>query len=142
MSHTVESANGMIKIAAFVVGGVYMFRRFTEATAEQEKASTSLTPLGQFVIAWGTVFLTLSIIAPAAPTLAGNMALLLMIASLLANGIQVSKDLSAGMNRSVRERNLAVAMRRGRKPPGIRGPVGKESSAREAGEPLTEVGSV
>jgi hypothetical protein len=122
----------MIKTAALVVGGVYMFRRFTEGTAEQEKLSRKQTPLGQFVIAWGTVFFALSILAPAAPTLAGNMALLVMIASLLSNGIQVSGDLQAGMKRSLAERQTATRGRgrqahgRGAVPPGLQGPVGEE----------------
>jgi hypothetical protein len=130
----------MIKLAALVVGGVYVFRRFTEGTAEQEKRSTKIAPLGQFVIAWGTVFLVLSIAAPATPTLAGNMALLLMVASLLSNGIQVSADLKAGMNRSLKERQAAIKQSRGFNPPGLRGPVGRETSTTNP-EPL-EVRSV
>jgi hypothetical protein len=114
----------MIKVAALVVGGTYAFRRFTEGTAEQEKRSRKIAPLGQFVIAWGVVFFALSIMAPAAPSAAGNMALLVMIASLLANGVEVSRDLRAGMNRSLAERDSMLAgqaaHRRGRLPYGKR----------------------
>jgi hypothetical protein len=97
MRHTETSANQMIKISALVIGGVYLYRRFTEGTAEELKASKKLTPLPRFIVGWGVVFVGLSVIAPATPTLAGNMALMVMIASLLANGTEISKDLQAGL---------------------------------------------
>ncbi len=97
-------AHSMIRIAALVVGGTYAYRRFTEGTAEELKASTKIAPIGQFVIAWGVVFFGLSLIAGPLPTLAGNMAILVMLASLLANGVQISKDLKTGMQRSLKER--------------------------------------
>ena len=101
---TSESANSTIKAAALVVGGIYVYRRFTEGTAEELKASTKIAPLGQFILGWGVVFLTLSILADPLPSLAGHTALLLMLASLLANGIEVSKDLQAGLRKPREER--------------------------------------
>jgi hypothetical protein len=101
---TVDGANSAIKASALVVGGVYVYRRLTEGTAEELKASTQIAPLGNFLLGWGVVFLTLSLLAPAAPGTAGHMALLLMLASLLANGIQVSKDLQAGLKKPLAER--------------------------------------
>lgn len=129
---TVDGANSMIKTSAMVVGGVYLFRRFTEGTAEQEKRSRKLTPLGQFTIAWGVIFFSLSLLAPAAPGTAGNMALLVMVAALLTNGVEVSKDLGAGMQRSAKEQKLAArAAHRHGTPAGPRGPAGVEGE--EAG---------
>lgn len=142
MHHTPESANSMIKIGALLVGGIYAFRRFTEGTAEQEKRSTKLAPLGQFVIAWGTVFLVLSIIAPAAPTLAGNMALLLVVASLLSNGVQASKDIKAGMNRSLKERNAALPHRGAHRRGAASRPSAGEEASTETEPLLPEVRSV
>lgn len=102
MVKTGAQANSMIKIAALVVGGVYLYRRFTEGTAAELKVSETIPPLGRFAIGWGVVFFGLSLLAGPWPTLAGDMALLVMIASVLSNGVQVSKDLSKGLqaNRS------------------------------------------
>jgi hypothetical protein len=112
---TNEGASSMIKASALVVGGVYAYRRFTEGTAEELKASTTIAPLGQFLVGWGLVFFSLSVIAPAAPSLAGHIALLLMLASLLANGVQVSKDVQAGLRKPAEEREklLHPKQRRG-----------------------------
>lgn len=96
---TAEQANSMIKVSALVVGGVYLYRRLTEGSAEELKASTTVAPLGRFVVAWGVVFLSLSVLAGPSPTLAGSLALLVMLASLLANGVQVSKDVHAALTR-------------------------------------------
>ncbi len=108
MSHTTASANSMIRLAALAIGGIYLYRRFTEGTAEELKASTTIAPLGQFVIGWGVVFFGLSLLAPAAPTLAGNIALLTVVGSVLTNGTQISKDLSAGLAKPVAEREKLV----------------------------------
>lgn len=113
MTHTQASANQLIKIAALVVAGIYVYRRFTEGTAEELKASTKIAPLGQFVVAWSVVFFGLSLVAPAAPTLAGNMAFLVMLASILSNGVQVSADLQAGLKRPVAEREALIHPGRG-----------------------------
>jgi hypothetical protein len=118
---TTEQANSLIKTAAMVVAGLYLYRRFTENTAEESAAlvgppgmlgpthgsvpthpevavpASGVTPLGRFVVGWGVVFVVLSVAAGPYPTLAGNMALLLMIASLIANGSAVSKDLGKGL---------------------------------------------
>jgi hypothetical protein len=104
MTHTTGSANSMIKVAALVVAGIYAYRRFTEGTAQELKVSTKITPLGQFVVAWSVVFFGLTLLAGPTPTLAGNMAILVMLGSILANGQQVSKDLQAGLQNPVKER--------------------------------------
>lgn len=115
MHRTTEQANSLIKVTAMVVAGLYLYRRFTEAAsgeaqlpagkggppltpqAQRETVAHALPSLGRFVIGWGVVFVVLSIAAGPYPTLAGNMALLLMIASLIANGQAVSKDLGKGL---------------------------------------------
>lgn len=112
---TQAQADSTIKIAALVVGGIYAYRRFSETlSGEEAKADSKLTPLGQFIIGWSVVFLVLSLLAPASPTLAGNMALLVMIAALLSNGTQIAADLKLGLNRS-KEEQEALHPKRGRK---------------------------
>lgn len=113
MRHSAASANQLIKLSALVIGGIYLYRRFTEGTAEELKASTKIAPLGQFIVAWSVVFLGLSLIVPASPTLAGNMALLVMLASVLSNGVQVSADLQAGLKKPVKEREEALHPHKG-----------------------------
>jgi hypothetical protein len=86
-----------VKIAALVVGGIYAYRRFTEGTAAELEQTHAVTPLPQFVISWGVVFFTLSLLAGPVPTLAGNMAILVMLASLLSNGTHIAADLQKGV---------------------------------------------
>lgn len=97
---TTEQANSAIKVAALVVAGVYLYRRFTEGTAEELKASQKVTPLGRWLVGWGVVFFTLSIAAGPFPGGAGNMAILLALGSLLSNGVEISKDLGKGLETS------------------------------------------
>lgn len=96
---TTAQANSTIKVSALVVGGVYLYRRFTEGTAEELKASETVTPLGRFIIGWGVVFFGLSVLAGPLPGGAGNLAILLVLGTLLTNGVQVSKDLNKGLGR-------------------------------------------
>ena len=118
MSYTAAEAERMVKVSALVVGGVYLFRRFTETSAPAAglpggpagppapgaRAGEQLVPLGTFVLGWGFLYLSLSAVAASWPGFAGNMAVLVMVASLLANGIQVSKDLQRGLKYPGRER--------------------------------------
>lgn len=100
MTRSTEQANSAIKVAALVVAAVYLYRRFTEGTAEELKASQKLTPLGRWVIGWGVVFFGLSIAAGPFPGAAGDMAILLALGSLLSNGVEISKDLNKGLESS------------------------------------------
>jgi len=97
MTKSTAQANSAIKIAAMVVAGVYLYRRFTEGTAEELKASEKITPLGRWLVGWGVVFFGLSVAAGPFPGAAGDMAILLALGSLLTNGVQVSKDLNKGL---------------------------------------------
>lgn len=99
MPHTTDQANSTIKTAALVVAGIYLYRRFTEGPASELKASETVTPLGRFIVAWGVVFFGLSVLAGPFPRGAGDLAILLMLGSLLSNGVQISKDLNKGLER-------------------------------------------
>jgi hypothetical protein len=80
-----------------VVAAVYLYRRFTEGTAEELKASEKVTPLGRWLIGWSVVFFGLSVAAGPFPGGAGDLAILLALGSLLTNGVQISKDLNKGL---------------------------------------------
>lgn len=100
---TGEQANSAIKVAAMVVGGVYLYRRFTEGSAAELKASETVTPLGRFLIAWSVVFFSLSVLAGPFPSGAGDLAVLIMLGTLLTNGVQISKDLNKGLGKGWQE---------------------------------------
>ncbi len=95
--NTTAQANSAIKVSALIVGGVYLYRRFTEGTASELKASETVTPLGRFLVGWGVVFFSLSALAGPFPGVAGELAILLVLGTLLTNGVQISKDLNKGL---------------------------------------------
>lgn len=97
MRQSTSQANSTIRVAALIVAGVYLYRRFTESTAAEHKASETVTPLGRFVVAWSVVFFTLSVAAGPFPGAAGDLAILLVLGTLLTNGVQISKDLNKGL---------------------------------------------
>lgn len=99
MGRSTAQAESAIKVCALIVAGIYLYRRFTEGTAEELKASKTITPLGRFVVGWGVVFFGLSALAGPFPGAAGDLAILLAIGSLLTNGIEISKDLNAGLGK-------------------------------------------
>jgi hypothetical protein len=111
MTRSTEQANSAIKIAALVVAGVYLYRRFTEGSAEELKASEKVTPLGRWLVGWGVVFFGLSVAAGPFPGAAGDLAILMMVGSLLSNGVQISKDLNEGLQ--VNRQGSAPTGRRG-----------------------------
>lgn len=98
-TRSTEQANSAIKVAALVVAAVYLYRRFTEGTAEELKASQKVTPLGRWVIGWSVVFFGLSVAAGPFPGAAGDLAILLALGSVLSNGLEISKDLNAALGK-------------------------------------------
>jgi hypothetical protein len=97
VTRSTEQANSAIKVSALVVAAIYLYRRFTEGTAEELKASEKVTPLGRWLVGFGVVFFGLSVMAGPFPGAAGDLAILLALGSLLTNGIQISKDLDHGL---------------------------------------------
>ena len=78
-------AQGAITVSAMVVTIVYGYRKLVE------KNNTS-PPTAHFIIGFGFVFISLSVVAMAAPEIAGGMAVLIATADLLANGQALIKD--------------------------------------------------
>lgn len=100
MDGSTAKAENLIKVSAMIVAAVYAYRRFTEGTAEETKASKTIPPLGRFLVGWGVVFLGLSSLAEVWPEAAGNMAILITLGSLLTNGVEISKDLNAALGKA------------------------------------------
>lgn len=109
---TVEEAQGAVTLSALVVAGVYGYRRLAEGNTNQASTLTSKTAAKQlaglggtpaashFVVGFGVVYILLSIVAQAAPTLGGLMAILIAVGDLLTNGVQVTKDITGALNRT------------------------------------------
>ncbi len=110
MTRSTEQANSAIKAAALIVAAVYLYRRFTEGTAEETKASSTVTPLGRFIVGWSVVFFGLSVAAGPFPGAAGDLAILLALGTVLTNGLQISKDLNQGLGQA---KAAAPATRKG-----------------------------
>ncbi len=106
-------ANSAIKLSALVVGGIYLYRHFAPSPSPQTRQPS---PLGRFIVAWSVLYFGLSLAAGPAPGVAGPTAVLVACASLLANGIEVSKDLRHGLGET------SGQQRRG--PAGTTGPIG------------------
>lgn len=102
---TTAKAESWVLASAMIVGAVYGFRRIIEpsvttAPARGGKAAALLgagsppAALGQWAVAYSTSYIFLSIGAIIAPELAAALAMLIVGASLLSNGISVSTDLT------------------------------------------------
>lgn len=132
MTHTTEAANSIIKTAALVVAGIYLFRRFTEPTAVENGRAHQVAPLGRFIVAWSVVFFGLSLIAGPVPTLAGNMAILVALAAVLSNGVQISEDLQKGLGNTTAKKPTAGSGGKAAPAPSVTTPIPPplESSAR------------
>jgi Na+/phosphate symporter len=90
---TSEQAQSAVTLSAFLVAAIFAYRKLTEAP------NVSIVPqTGHFVIGFGFTFVTLSLLAQAAPQLGGMMAVLVATGDLLANGLPLIKDLQSGLN--------------------------------------------
>jgi hypothetical protein len=90
MSMTVDQAQSAVSVSAVVVAGVYGYRKLVES---DPKAA----PTAHFVIGFGFVFITLALVAQAAPSLGGMLAILIAGGDLLTNGIALTNDLTGAL---------------------------------------------
>lgn len=95
-----HNAHSLIVLSALVVGGLYAYRWLAGGRKHPGKLTASkLAGLGSqvspegFLIAWGAIFLGLSLLSSASPRLAGAMAILIMIGNALANFTPIAKAL-------------------------------------------------
>ena len=88
-----NQAQSAVTLSAFVVGGVYFYRKMTEASG----GKGSVPPVAHFVIGFGFVFIALSLVAQGAPELGGMFAVLVATGDLLANGTSLVDDLTGAL---------------------------------------------
>lgn len=92
------STGGAIVISAVMVGLIYVWRWFTGGETPAAGASPSsvvgigplVSPEG-FLVAWGIVYLVISILAAFSEPLASSMAISVLVGDVLANGVAVAK---------------------------------------------------
>jgi hypothetical protein len=82
-------AQTAVTVSATVVAGMYAYRKLTET-----KTSSST---GHFVIGYAFTFITLAVIAQAAPGVGGPLAVLIATGDLLTNGTALFKDLNGAL---------------------------------------------
>jgi hypothetical protein len=110
---TTEGAHTAILTSALVVGATYAIRKLIEPAATEAHegpksivdsmlqvsgAEPAPAAAGQFATAFGFTFVTLSIIATFAPSLAGSMATLVAVSNMLINGSSVFADITHQVN--------------------------------------------
>lgn len=68
--------------------------------AAQLMGQGNVASTGRFVVGWGFTFLTLSLMAPLLPELAGSFAALVALGSILGNGTQVASDVEIQLKKA------------------------------------------
>ena len=86
---TTDGAQSTVTGSALVVGGVYAYRKLVESSG-----SAPAAPVSHFVIGFGFVFLTVSVIAQAAPSLGAMLAILIAVGDVVASGTDLASKLS------------------------------------------------
>jgi hypothetical protein len=92
------STGGAIVISAIMVGAIYAFRWFTGPETPAAPASANsivgigplVSPEG-FLVAWGTVYLVISLLAAFSEPLASSLAVAVLVGDILGNGIAVAQ---------------------------------------------------
>jgi hypothetical protein len=110
------NTGAVIVLVAGITGVIYAWRYFAEggaaaATGSLSKPSSVIAPPlvspEGFLVAWGVVFLTLTVLAAFSEQLASSMALLILVGDLVANGVAVSKG-TLGLERAKSENKTAT----------------------------------
>ena len=89
-----------IVVSAFMVAAIYAWRWFTGGEGKPAAQLNARSLLGQgplvspegFLVAWGTIFLMISILAGFSEALAGSLAISILVGDILANAVSVSKS--------------------------------------------------
>lgn len=88
-----EGAQTAVSISAFLVAGIYIYRRLN-AEAGSAKPPPSAA---HFLIGFGFTYITLAILAAGAPALGGMMAILVATGDTLVNGQAILGDVQTGL---------------------------------------------
>ncbi len=86
----VDQAQSAVSISAFLVAAVYGYRKLTESAT----GSTTVAPVGHFLVGFGFAYISLSVVAQFAPELGGMFAVLVATADILANGQALTGDIT------------------------------------------------
>jgi ABC-type uncharacterized transport system permease subunit len=89
----VEQAQSAVSLSAFIVAGVFGYRKLVEAGG----ATQGVPSTGHFVVGFGFVYVLLSLMAQGAPTFGGMMAILVAVGDLLANGKPLVDDVTKAL---------------------------------------------
>ena len=92
MSMTVDQAQSAVSVSAVVVAGVYAYRKLAAPAGAKPPP-----PTAHFAIGFGLVYFTLALVAQAAPSLGGMLAVLIAGGDLLTNGIALTNDLTGAL---------------------------------------------
>lgn len=83
---TPDSARSALITAAMVVAGIRLWMQIRGKTT---------TPFAEWVVGWGALFFVLALLSEVAPTAAASLALLVLVADFLKNGVSLTGDISS-----------------------------------------------
>jgi hypothetical protein len=83
-------AQGWVTTSAVIVAGVFAYRKLMPGSSLTKGS-------GPFVVGWMVVYVTLSVVAQAAPQLGAMFAGLVALGDVLTNGNELVKDLQQGL---------------------------------------------
>lgn len=91
----VDQAQNAVSLSAFVVGGIFAYRKLIEGSTSSKSPNTA-----HFVIGFGFVYVLLSIFAQAAPEIGGMLAILVATGDVLVNGQPLLADLTNALKQT------------------------------------------
>lgn len=102
-----DQAQSAVALSAFVVAAIFAYRKLIETTTSPSVGEVPQT--GHFVLGFGFTYITLSLLAQAAPALGGMFAVLVAVGDLLANGQPLIADLQHGLQRTAKPAASSVS---------------------------------
>lgn len=94
-----DQAQSAVALSAFVIAGIFAYRKLTEQ-ALPNNAKNPVPQTAHFVIGFGFTFIFLSLMAQAAPTFGGMMAILVATGDFLVNGQAILSDVTTGLKQT------------------------------------------
>ncbi|HET7047874.1 MAG TPA: hypothetical protein VFI54_06340 [Solirubrobacteraceae bacterium] len=91
-----DQAQTAVSVSAFVVAAIWAYRKLTEGPT----GASSVPNAGHFIVGYGFTFVSLALMAQAAPAFGGMFAILVATGDTLANGQALVSDLAAALNRT------------------------------------------
>lgn len=125
---TRQGAERAVVVSALVVIGTYSYRLLTEGHSSSGGGLPQLVGIGappnigRFITGWGFAFFVIALIAEAAPSLGGSLAILVATSDVLGNAGQVATDVNTklGAKGTIQQTQGAPAGPLG--PQGLAGP--------------------